>query len=350
MWQPSVGIFLEQMKEPALSRPVRPLLLAEEPPGPPADPAAPLPPAEQIVQAARAACILDESDAKPLAGKLEQPASVVVIDAIDDQPYISSRMGPALQMEEALRRGIELLCAAVGAQRAEVFFYRALFDLDKKLPAQIGRAAVRQVGGRYPAETRALRQLAGQGALVVGAGAAIHLQRAVDAGYPQKSCFITVAGDCVANPGNYEVPLGCSGDQLAHQCGVVDNPHRMVVGGSMSGRSVQQLEQVRVDVSTRGLLLFRQDFSEKRRVCLGCGRCAQVCPEGLNPYYLCRMIRQRQWKYFSSFHPERCVSCYTCSYVCPAKLDIPQMIAAARARHLPVSTAAPAAEELKSSL
>ena len=91
------GILLEQHKEPMLTRNV--LVMRQEYeyfdcsfPDVPVEELS----AEQIIEIARLAGIVDESDGLMLADKLEKAnlgkMGTMVIDAVDDEPYVSSQM------------------------------------------------------------------------------------------------------------------------------------------------------------------------------------------------------------------------------------------------------------------
>ena len=108
------GIFLEQKKEPMLTRST--LVMRQEfeyfdcdfP-----DVAIDELSREQIIELARIAEIVDESDGKMLWEKLEKSASgedvTLVVDAVDDEPYISSQMSIGIHQPEKLSLGIELI-------------------------------------------------------------------------------------------------------------------------------------------------------------------------------------------------------------------------------------------------
>ena len=86
------GVMLEQMKEPALSRTVKQMEPAE-PCENPRDIDALSP--EEILRAAEEADIVDETDGRPLAEKLREAmgsGTMLLIDAIDDEPYVSSQL------------------------------------------------------------------------------------------------------------------------------------------------------------------------------------------------------------------------------------------------------------------
>ena len=103
------GIILEQHKEPMLSRETRvyggegPARLFENP----CDGVEPreLRP-QEIRELARLAEIIDETDGRPLADKLEgaraRNVNTVICDAIDDEPYISSQLNLVLRRPEEI--------------------------------------------------------------------------------------------------------------------------------------------------------------------------------------------------------------------------------------------------------
>lgn len=102
------GVMLEQMKEPALSRTVKQMEPAE-PCENPRDIDALSP--EEILRAAEEADIVDETDGRPLAEKLREAmgsGTMLLIDAIDDEPYVSSQMGLMLALRDQCAGGIRL--------------------------------------------------------------------------------------------------------------------------------------------------------------------------------------------------------------------------------------------------
>ena len=101
------GILLDQHKEPMLTRNV--LIMRQEYeyfdcdfPDVPVEELS----AQQIIEIARLAGIVDESDGLPLADKLEKTnlgkAGTMVVDAVDDEPYVSSQMCMVLHSRKSL--------------------------------------------------------------------------------------------------------------------------------------------------------------------------------------------------------------------------------------------------------
>ena len=132
------GVMLEQMKEPALSRTVKQMEPAE-PCENPRDIDALSP--EEILRAAEEADIVDETDGRPLAEKLQETmgsGTMLFIDAIDDEPYVSSQMGPMLALRDQCAGGIRLAARALGTTDATVLVYRHISDSEVAIPRNIG--------------------------------------------------------------------------------------------------------------------------------------------------------------------------------------------------------------------
>lgn len=328
------GILLQQRKEPALSRDLREFLNADtmglQMGGTPAEEPDRLAYGE-IIGLARTAHIIDERDGALLADKLlaarRANVRLLVVDAIDDEPYISSQLNPVLKNQRLAADGLNFCQKACGAQQAYFAVYKNLTDLEVRIPRRIGNYAVVRLHGRYPAEYQAsLDYTEDDGALVVGSGAILHLARAILYHKPQTTTFITVAGDCIGNPTNLEVSLGMTVTQTLERCGLIDNPMRVVVGGSMTGIGLIDTDRTLVTPTTRAILAFRQDIKTLGLSCIGCARCSSVCPQGLNPYFLHRAIQEQRFDVFLGLDAQMCLGCGTCSYICPAKLDLSETI------------------------
>ena len=323
------GIFLEQNKEPLLSKGIKYLDR--------------LPVQEQLfrdggvltnaltvkdlVVLAHDAHIIDESDGVPLWKKLAHAARneshALIVDALDDEPYISSQLCIALWMSEELEKIITLIKNIMGISYVAVEIYKNLTDVEIKIPSQIGAYRVRRVGGMYPAEKRT--RAGEEHTLKIGACALIHFYRAIEYGRKQTTAFVSVAGDSIANPANYELPLGCTVQQVLDAVGTISEPKRLVIGGSMTGVGVEDPEKTYIRSETRGILGFAEQFQELGLNCIGCGRCVSACPQGISPYFIYKLVRAHR-SALAARDAADCTCCGSCSYVCPAKLDLSHII------------------------
>jgi len=334
----SAGIILEQHKEPMLSRDMRLLdkgasIELFDNPYDGVEPSELRP--EEIRAIARLAGITDETDGAELAGKLEaareRGVSTVYCDAIDDEPYVCSQLGIVLRRPEESALALELAMKACEGVDMRIAVYKHVLDIAEHIPRKIAGVQVQRVGGRYPAELRAYRTFRRRQSMVtIGAGALLHLVRAARESTKQTTCFVTVAGDAVANPYNVEAPIGTPVSALLEFCGLAADPEAIVVGGSMTGRTISEPDEEKVGVMTRAVLALRESYKSANYACIGCGRCDSVCPEGLSACQLRRFAEFGQYDKFALYDAERCTGCGACSYVCPSKLDIAAIIYRAR--------------------
>lgn len=330
------GVRMEQHKEPALSAKLE--LLTNRPDYKVIEGAPPLEDIEkiesyEIIRRAKSARIVDERDGLPLFKKLRACVAknvIIRVDCVDDEPYISSQMVPLVHLKDEFSGGLKLAQKAIGAQGSQVEVYRNMTDLESRVPMLMGGVRVRRIGGVYPAEIRLSRSLVqedGNVYLYIGSCALVHLYRAVYQSQMQETTFITVAGNCVAHPCNMEVALGIPVTDVLDRCGLVDTPTRVVVGGSMTGETVDDTDQGVIAVGSRAVLAMKEDERQKRYNCIRCGRCTEVCPMRLNPMMIYQSILRGQDEQLQELGCQQCIQCMCCSFECPAKLDIAAVIA-----------------------
>ncbi|MCI8622555.1 MAG: 4Fe-4S dicluster domain-containing protein [Provencibacterium sp.] len=324
----SRGLILDQHKEPALSRDLRAFT------SPAGTRALSLPPAEnpaalssdEIIAYAAEAQIVDERDGLPLDEKLRlarmRQAVAVVADALDDEPYVSSQLNPLFKLSQQAIGGLQYAARAVGEPKTRIAVYKNLSDLHLHIPNTLYGVRVQRITGKYPVEIRAKLTDGPEETLLIGACALIHLYRAIHQAIQQTTCFVTVAGNCVANPVNLEVQIGASFSQVLDRCGLFEEPSRIISGGPMTGLCIQDPDEETVQATTRAVLAFKSDRRDRNYHCIGCGRCVRVCPRGLAPVYLYKAAVLGNVSMLRRFDADQCLNCGTCSYVCPAKLDL----------------------------
>jgi len=329
------GLVLTQHKEPALSGPIIRFVNPKSD-GLEIDSRKRSATSEQqaIIEVARLAEIVDERDGSFLHKMLEKAldrVDIVIADAVDDEPYVSSRLGPLLSYREEVAMALELCRRVGGCGQAGIVTYKLLGDTLTRVPRSIEKIKVTKVWGGYPATQQArLRGFPQERKLVVGVGALIHLARAAARNKVQTTTFVTVAGNCVTNPMNLEVSVGMTVMQVLERCGLSEPPTRIVCGGSMTGLSIIDAEHTMVTFTTRAILAIRENERDMLYSCIGCGRCVRQCPAGLNPMHIHRMVERGRRAGIEVYDPQMCTGCGTCSYVCPSKLEVANSVLAAR--------------------
>ncbi len=289
---------------------------------------------EQIIELARLAEIVDESDGKLLWEKLEKTdlgeGGTLIIDAVDDEPYISSQMSGCIHHPEKVALGIELCEKVLSPEKTYVAMYKHIFDTNFSIPKKIGNYKVEKIGGRYPAEGRVYRHIPrGKNAVVVGACAMLHLARAAEDSRKMTSCFITVAGDAILNPRNVEVPVGTSVERIIQLCGLNEKPEVIIMGGSMTGRSIFEPENEVVGPTTRGIIALSRGYHNPSP-CIGCGRCDHACPKALSVSTMRKLAEFGDFEKLTRYDAALCIGCGACSYVCPSRIDVAATIIKAK--------------------
>ncbi len=327
------GVSLEQSKEPALSRPCHVytenvVISRMIQPAQSMDELSP----QQILELCRTAQVKDELDGALLADKLEQAAKdgclELVADALDDEPYVSSRVNHLIHQTELVASGLMLAGKAAGVEKLSAAVFWNIMNLETRLPKELtlpdgSKGVIHRTGGRYPQGLPRRYRAARQKKCYLGTGALIHLHRAVFEGRVQNTVFLTVGGNCVRNSLNMEIPLGMPVSRVLDYAGLLDEPNTVVAGGgSMTGAVLDNPEKSYVQPDTRAVLAFRQRPVSGNLQCIGCGRCIDACPQSLPVYYIYRAAQQKLYSEFESFEYERCIECGCCSHVCPAKLNV----------------------------
>lgn len=327
----SQGVVLVQNKEPAFSREILTFLnnsvTSEELIQTQADLTALT--LDNIIDIAKQAGIVDERDGRMLYKKLAKasPNGVVriVMDALDDEPYVSSQMGPLIHLSKEAVGGLKLLAEVFGHKDAVIYIHKNIGELNTKIPKILEGVPVEGVGGRYPAEHGSLMNIR-PGDFIIGTCAMIHLFRAVYQGVKQSTCFVTVSGNCVANPRNLEVSLNMTVDSILERCGLIDIPNQVIIGGPMTGISILDTEKTLVNTTTRAIIAMKEERRNSRVACIGCGRCVECCPVNLHPMYIYKAVSKNKKTHLDKMGYSKCIGCGTCSYVCPAKLDLSTII------------------------
>ncbi|HPQ94564.1 MAG: electron transport complex subunit RsxC [Thiothrix sp.] len=191
---------------------------------------------------------------------------------------------------------------------------------------------------RYPAggEKQLIRQLTGQevpsggrpadiGMICHNVATARAIYRAVALGEPLMSRYVTVTGDGVTAPANFEVPFGMPvGELVRHAGGMLEPDCTLNMGGSMMGMALHS-EQVPVVKATNCIRVLRplpEQAPDITLPCIRCGRCAEACPMSLLPQQLFWHAHARELEQAEALHLFDCIECGCCTHVCPSHIPL----------------------------
>jgi electron transport complex protein RnfC len=158
---------------------------------------------------------------------------------------------------------------------------------------------------------------------------------AVLEGRPLISRIVTVTGEGIRKPGNFETPIGMlAGDLIAQAGGYVEQqPPQLILGGPMMGFDLRS-DQVPITKGANCLLCPSAEESpppQPAMACIRCGRCADVCPANLLPQQLYWYSRAKDLEQVQDYNLFDCIECGCCSHVCPSHIPLVQYFRYAKA-------------------
>ncbi len=263
-------------------------------------------------------------------------AEVLIINGVECEPYLTSDHRLMLEKGEEMLVGTQLLKIALGVDRA-------IIGIESNKPDAIGHLAklaagftgieVQGLKVKYPqgAEKQLIKALINRevpsgklpievGAVVNNAGTAFAVYEAVQKGKPLIERVVTITGKSVTKPGNFMVRIGTPVSELIEAAGGLPGDTGKVIGGGpMMGKALNSLD-VPVVKGTSGILIMPAEESARKPVlnCIRCSKCVSVCPMGLEPYLLEKLVMFEDFERTEKERVMDCIECGSCHYTCPA--------------------------------
>lgn len=204
--------------------------------------------------------------------------------------------------------------------------------LKKKYPQGGERLIISAVTGR---KINSKKLPADAGCVVINYATLAAVADAVSTSTPLTSRVVTVTGDGVKEPSNFEVPIGiCARELVEAAGGFTKEPEKIILGGPMMGNSVATLDVPITKTSSCILCLVKDDVAGvEPGACIRCAKCLDVCPENLMPAKLKNAADNYKYDVFEKLGGLECIGCGCCTYICPARRRLSQSISVAK-RHV----------------
>jgi len=167
-------------------------------------------------------------------------------------------------------------------------------------------------------------------------GTCVAISRALDQNQALISRIVTLSGDGIRQPGNWEVRLGTPIRHLIELAGGYSgdvNQQHLVMGGPMMGFSLSGDHVPIVKASNNILVMQQQAIPSKpgnHAECIRCSKCTDVCPAQLLPQQLYWHARAKNYDKTEEFNLFDCIECGCCSAVCPSEIPLVQYYRAAK--------------------
>ena len=284
---------------------------------------------EDIMFAAKQCGVINNTDKRTLAEIVDAyPHGVrnLVVDAVDDEPYVSSKIAQLICRQEQVKNAIKTINRLFGARHIHIEVYGRNGDISVDIPKTIGRYAVHDSSEAYPVSRR---YQSDRDTLYIDIGALLSFYYSAVFKKAYTNTVVTIAGDCVKKSVNVEVPVGTTVGDILNYCGLTKKPSLIVLGGSMTGYSVDGTD-IPVLKSTKAILAFEDAPEFESTTCIGCGKCIDVCPQNLLPYYIYSYYLDNNVEKLYRLSADKCTECGCCSYICPAKIDLRQYVKLSR--------------------
>ena len=265
-----------------------------------------------------------------------QKATVLIINAVECEPYLTSDDALMREHAEEIMVGCTIIMKAIGVTETKIGIEvnkPEAISIMEKAAASFSGIEIVPLKKRYPQGGEkqlidaVIRRQVASGALPISTGAVVQnvgtvyaVYEAVQKNKPLLERVVTVTGKSLDKPANYLARIGTPLKTLIEASGgIPENTGKIIGGGPMMGKALLSAD-LPVTKGTSGILLISQEESVRKpmRACIRCAKCVNVCPMGLNPTFLMVDAQQQDWERAERGHIVDCIECGSCSFTCPS--------------------------------
>ena len=253
----------------------------------------------------------------------------VIINGCECEPYLTSDFRTLLEKGEQVVVGAAILRQVMGNVPCTIAIEEnkpeAISHI-KEVIAKLGYEGIDVMamkmmypqGGEKQLIDAVMHRQVGSGALPISVGAvvqnvatALAVYDAVQKNKPIVDNSVTVTGECFPRQANLIVRVGTPLKYIIDYLGgVPENAVKVISGGPMMGRAVANLEAA--TLKGTGAILFltaEQTIRRKESACIRCGKCADACPMGLEPFLLNRLAKASDMEQLEANAVHDCIEC-----------------------------------------
>lgn len=272
-----------------------------------------------------------------LTPKDDSKIDYVIVNGAECEPYLTSDYRMMLEETDKLVTGLMIILRLFDNAKGYIsiednkpeairVLKEAVKDNDKievkvlktKYPQGAERKMIYATTGR---KINSSMLPADAGCVVNNVDTVIAVYMAVCESRPVLRRIVTVTGDAVKSPQNFNVKTGTNYAELIDAAGgFIKEPEKIIAGGAMMGMALYDLN-VPVTKSSSALLCLTKDQVARSAptACIRCGKCVEVCPSNLVPQMMKEYADANDNVSFEKINGMECYECGSCTYICPAK-------------------------------
>ncbi len=270
----------------------------------------------------------------------KQKIQYLIINGAECEPYITSDHRRMIENTDEVIYGIKIAMKVLGLDKAYIGVEENKLDCAKALEQSLvndGSIIIKRLKTKYPqgAEKQLIKAVAKRivpsgklpadvGCVVMNVDTAYDLWNAFENGMPVVRRIVTVSGDCVKSPANFDAPIGAPIEYFFQMAGgFVKEPRKVICGGPMMGIAQYNLKPPAIK-TTSSILAFNKvdDIYSTETPCIKCGKCVNYCPMHLMPLNINRFSLAKNYDMAEKNNILDCIECGLCSYICPSKRNL----------------------------
>lgn len=277
-----------------------------------------------------------------LTPKDDAKIEYILVNGAECEPYLTSDYREMLEEPEKIIGGLKIIKKLFEHAKAIIVIEdnkpEAIESIKRVIKSE-DEIEIKVLKTKYP--QGAERQLIGAaigrkisssklpvdaGCIVDNIDTVVAIYNAVCESTPLIRRILTVTGDAISNPSNFNVRLGMQYTEVLEEAGGYKaTPEKVISGGPMMGVALFSTDVPVVKNSSALLGLTKDEVAEyEPSPCIRCGKCVEVCP--------CRLVPQKMYEYaihsdhegYIKVNGTECYECGCCAYICPAKIPLTQ--------------------------
>ena len=287
----------------------------------------------------------------------DKKAECLILNGAECEPYLTSDYRIMLEKTRQIVVGAALMKKVLGVSKAVIGIEENKPEAIKAMSAAVAELQkvsqdysgieVQTLKKKYPQggekqlidavmhrQVKSMGLPIDVGAVVQNVATSLAVYDAVQKNMPLISNTLTVTGDCLPadRQKNYLFRIGYPLSYIA-ECngGVPAEAVKIISGGPMMGKAVSNLDAAALKGSSSILYMTQEQTARKPESnCIRCGKCAEACPMGLEPFLLNKLARNGMMEDLEANAVQDCIECGCCLYSCPANIPLLDVIRVAK--------------------